>query len=133
MHEITLSGTTITVEIIDPLALRRRRSEDDMGAGGIVKAMMPGRVVRVLAGKGDTVAKGQLLLRLDPETYRNAIDRETAGRRQATIDIERQRATLKLREAQYARSQALAKDQLIDRNRLEEDRPSVDRLAGCQH
>jgi HlyD family secretion protein len=80
------------------------------------------KVTEILVEEGDTVARGQLLMRLDPKTYRNAIDRETAGRRQASIDIERQRAALRLREAQYRRSQALAKDQLIDRNRLEEDR-----------
>lgn len=83
------------------------------------------KVTDILVEEGDTVEKGQLLLRLDPETYRNAIDRESAGRRQAVIDIDRQRATLRLREAQYERSQALAKDQLIDRNRLEEDRLAV--------
>ena len=79
LHEITLSGTTITVEIIDPLALRRRRSEDDMGAGGIVKAMMPGRVVRVLAGKGDTVAKGSGLLILEAMKMENEIQAPIAG------------------------------------------------------
>src|SRR5687768_18597569 len=44
--------------------------------------------------EGDRVQKGQLLLTLDPETYRNAIDREQASRRQSAISIERQKLAL---------------------------------------
>lgn len=80
------------------------------------------KVREILVEEGDTVEQGQLLLRLDPETYRNAVSRESAGRRQSEIGIERQRATVRLREAQYERSRQLAAQQLIDRNRLEEDR-----------
>jgi HlyD family secretion protein len=84
------------------------------------------KVTRILVAEGDTVEQGQLLLTLDPKSYRNAIDRGSAGRRQGEIDIQRQRATLRLREAQYARSQKLAAQQLIDRNRLEEDRLALE-------
>ncbi|GGZ68822.1 RND transporter [Lysobacter xinjiangensis] len=84
------------------------------------------KVERILVEEGDTVQQGQLLMTLDPKTYRNAIDRETAGRRQGQIAIDRQRATLALREAQYRRSQALAAQQLIDRNKLEEDRLALE-------
>ncbi|AXK73219.1 efflux RND transporter periplasmic adaptor subunit [Lysobacter sp. TY2-98] len=84
------------------------------------------KVDRILVAEGDTVQKGQLLLTLDPKIYRNAIDRESAGRRQGTIDISRQRATLQLRAAQYARAQKLASQQLIDRNSLEEARLALE-------
>jgi HlyD family secretion protein len=84
------------------------------------------KVERVLVEEGDVVEQGQLLLTLDPESYRNAVDRETAGRRQSAIGIDRLRAELRLREAQYRRSQALAAQQLIDRNRLEEDRLALE-------
>src|SRR5688500_1521705 len=47
-HEISLGGSTVTVEIIDPMAARRRRRDDEIGGSGVVKALMPGRVVRVL-------------------------------------------------------------------------------------
>lgn len=89
-------------------------------------AELVAKVERVLVEEGDTVDKGQLLLTLDPESYRNAIDREGAGRQQSAIGIDRLRATLRLREAQYARSQTLATRQLIDRNRLEEDRLALE-------
>ena len=43
--------------------------------------------------EGDVVQAGQLLMRLDPETYRNAIDREEASKRQSEISIQRVRCT----------------------------------------
>jgi len=80
------------------------------------------RVASIAVEEGDVVEKGQLLLRLDPETYNNIIAREEAGVRQNRISIERQRAVVALRKQQYERSQRLAEAQLIDRNRLDEDR-----------
>ncbi len=80
------------------------------------------RVASIAVEEGDVVDKGQLLLRLDPETYNNIIAREEAGVRQNRISIERQRAVVALRKQQYERSQRLAEAQLIDRNRLDEDR-----------
>jgi biotin carboxyl carrier protein len=79
VHEITLGSATIAVEIIDPLAQRRRRGEDDMGAGGIVKALMPGRVVRVLVSKGDTVQRGAGLLILEAMKMENEIQAPIDG------------------------------------------------------
>lgn len=85
-------------------------------------AEVTARVASILVQEGDTVAKGQLLLRLDPETYNNVIAREEAGVRQNRISIDRQRAVVALRKQQYERSQKLAAANLIDKNRLDEDR-----------
>lgn len=79
VHEITLGSSTIKVEMIDPLALRRRRGEDDMGTGGVVKALMPGRVVRVLVNKGDTVQRGAGLLILEAMKMENEIQAPIDG------------------------------------------------------
>ena len=78
-HEITLGGVTVNVELIDPLAARRKRREDEMGGGGVVKALMPGRVVRVLVKKGEEVTKGQGLLILEAMKMENEIQAPTAG------------------------------------------------------
>lgn len=78
-HEISLEGTTIAVELIDPLAAKRRRREDEIGGGGVVKAPMPGRVVRVLVGKGDTVRKGAGLLILEAMKMENEIQAPADG------------------------------------------------------
>lgn len=85
-------------------------------------AEVTARVASILVAEGDTVEKGQLLLRLDPETYNNVIAREEAGVRQNRISIDRQRAIVALRKQQFERSQTLAAANLIDKNRLDEDR-----------
>ena len=78
-HEITLGGSTVLVEIVDPLAARRRRREDEMGGGGVIKALMPGRVVRVMVAKGDSVRKGAGLLILEAMKMQNEIQAPADG------------------------------------------------------
>ncbi|MFM7396983.1 MAG: efflux RND transporter periplasmic adaptor subunit [Gammaproteobacteria bacterium] len=85
-------------------------------------AEVTARVASILIAEGENVQKGQLLLRLDPETYNNVIAREEASVRQNRISIDRQRAVASLRKQQYERSQKLAAANLIDKNRLDEDR-----------
>ncbi|HUR82963.1 MAG TPA: biotin/lipoyl-containing protein [Thermoanaerobaculia bacterium] len=72
-HQITLDGSTVHVDIIDPLAAKRRRREDEIGSSGVVKAMMPGRVVRVLVAQGEAVRKGQGLVILEAMKMENEI------------------------------------------------------------
>ena len=145
-----IAGGVVLAVLVLPFAIRGLRGEDATAVEIATVAAQPVRptilasgslaygtevnltsevvakVQRVLVQEGDVVEQGQLLLTLDPESYRNAVDRESAGRRQSAIGIERLRANLRLREAQYRRSQALAAQQLIDRNRLEEDRLALE-------
>lgn len=78
-HEITHGGTTTRVEVIDPLAAKRRRRDDEVSGGGVVKALMPGRVVRVLVAKGDTVRKGAGLVILEAMKMENEIHAPADG------------------------------------------------------
>lgn len=78
-HEISLGGATVQVELIDPLAARRKRRDDEMGGGGVVKALMPGRVVRLLVAKGESVTKGKGLLILEAMKMENEIQAQAAG------------------------------------------------------
>lgn len=84
------------------------------------------RVEEILVKEGDTVHKDQLLLRLDPETYRNAIEREEASQRQSLISIERQRVALALREKQFKRSEQLLAARMIDQSRHDEERNQLE-------
>lgn len=79
VHEINFPGSTVQVEMIDPLALRRKRREDETGSGGLVKALMPGRVVRVMVNTGDVVRKGAGLLILEAMKMENEIQAPVDG------------------------------------------------------
>ena len=78
-HEIMMSGSKIEVEIVDPLALKRKSREDASGEGGVVKALMPGRIVRVLVEPGQVVQKGTGLLILEAMKMENEIQAPTDG------------------------------------------------------
>jgi biotin carboxyl carrier protein len=78
-HQIGLSGASYHVEIFDPLSLMRRRSEDETGGHGVLKALMPGRIVRVLVAKGDQVEKGAGLLVLEAMKMENEIQAPASG------------------------------------------------------
>lgn len=71
-HFITSGGVTYQIEVVDPLALRRGGGAD-MGGDGVVKALMPGRIARVLVAKGESVRKGQGLLVLEAMKMENEI------------------------------------------------------------
>jgi len=73
LHEISFDGSTVSVEVIDPLAAKRSRREDEMGGNGTIKALMPGRVVRILVAQGDVVRKGAGLLILEAMKMENEI------------------------------------------------------------
>jgi 3-methylcrotonyl-CoA carboxylase alpha subunit len=78
-HEISLADSTIHVELTDPLAMKRLRREDEVGRGGVIKALMPGRIVRVLVSKGETVRKGAGLLVLEAMKMENEIQAPADG------------------------------------------------------
>jgi HlyD family secretion protein len=84
------------------------------------------KVREILVKEGDTVAQGQLLLTLDPETYRNAIDREEAGRRQSAISIDRQRLSLALAEKRLARGAQLIEQKMIGQSEFDDLRNARD-------
>jgi len=85
-------------------------------------AEVTAKVKELLVAEGDDVEKGQVLLRLDPQTYRNAIDREDASRRQNLVSIERQRVALELRRKQFERTRRLFEAHMIDNSKFDEDR-----------
>lgn len=84
------------------------------------------KVREIKVKEGDHVEAGQLLLTLDPETYRNAIEREEAGRRQSAISIERQRLALALAETRLVRGQQLIGQKMIGQSEFDDLRNARD-------
>ena len=78
-HEISLPDSTIHVEITDPLSLKRKKREDEVGSGGVIRALMPGRIVGVMVKKGDSVRKGASLLVLEAMKMENDIQAPSDG------------------------------------------------------
>lgn len=78
-HEVTIAGTTLHVDVVDPLALRRRGGDDHLGASGVIKALMPGRIARILVERGAAVRRGQGLLVLEAMKMENEIQAPADG------------------------------------------------------
>ncbi len=70
-----------TVELVHPstLALRKNKGHGG-GAGGSLKAPMPGKVVKVLVSPGDEVESGAGLVILEAMKMQNELQASQAGR-----------------------------------------------------
>jgi len=78
-HEISLPDSTIHVDVRDPLSLKHKGREDEMGGVGVVKALMPGRISRIMVIKGEAVRKGAGLLVLEAMKMENEIQAPAEG------------------------------------------------------
>lgn len=78
-HSISFGDSKVHVDLFDPLSMKRKRREDEMGGSGNITALMPGRVVRVAVTVGETVAKGTPLLILEAMKMENEIQSPRSG------------------------------------------------------
>lgn len=72
-HEISFGHRSVTLELHDPLAMRRKRTEETSSGSASVTAMMPGRVVKILVVEGQEVKKGDGLVILEAMKMENEI------------------------------------------------------------
>jgi HlyD family secretion protein len=79
-----------------------------------LSAEVIGKVSEVLVKEGDQVAKGQVLMRLDPTVYLAEVAQQEASRRNAAIAIERSQINLDNQQRALERAQRLYKDHFID-------------------
>ena len=75
-----------------------------------------GKVTEIFVEEGDRVTKGQLLLQIDDETFRAAVEQSEAIVRIQEIAIQRQQMTLDNLRTQWQR-----KDELHERDLIDED------------
>ncbi len=77
---IDIAGKKVHLTIEDPLAAKRVRAGDEADGDSVVKAIMPGRVVRISVAPGDEVKKGAGLLILEAMKMENEISAPRDGR-----------------------------------------------------
>src|SRR5690606_16456621 len=78
-----------------------------------------GRVTHLFVEEGDRVTAGQLLLQIDDEAHRAAVEQNAAQVRLQEIAIERQRLRLENLRAQWQRQQRLYERGLVDEDSFE--------------
>jgi acetyl/propionyl-CoA carboxylase alpha subunit len=80
MLRVHLRGETIAVGVEDPRRFVRGRRNVGLAGTCVIRAQMPGKVVRVLAGPGQVVEPSQGLLVLEAMKMQNEIKAPAAGR-----------------------------------------------------
>lgn len=88
-----------------------------------------GKVAEVLVKEGDKIEKGQVVLRLDPSTYKADVAQQEAVARNAAVNVERAQIDLENQQRKLERARQLAAAKFIDVSRLDEAKLGVDLAA----
>ncbi|RJG19099.1 efflux RND transporter periplasmic adaptor subunit [Massilia cavernae] len=88
-----------------------------------------GKVSEVLVKEGDKIEKGQVLLRLDPTTYRAEVAQQDANRRSAAIAIERAQLNLANQKRNLERNASLADARFIGASKYDDARHAAELAA----
>lgn len=91
-----------------------------------LSAEVIGKVAGVLVKEGDQVARGQILLRLDPTVYQAEVAQQEASRRNAAIAIERAQINLANQQRNLDRTGQLYKAKYIDISKYDDAVHQVD-------
>src|SRR4029079_12393469 len=84
-----------------------------------------GRVTAIFVAEGDRVKKGQLVLQIDDQRLRAAVEQNEAAQRVQQIAIERQKLQVENLQTQFERTRGLHERKLIDDDTFAEARKSV--------
>lgn len=85
-----------------------------------------GKVAEVLVKEGDRIEQGQVVLRLDPSTYKADLAQQEAAVRNAAVNIERAQIDLDNQQRKLERARQLATAKFIDVSRLDEAKLQAD-------
>lgn len=75
-----------------------------------------GKVQEILVEEGEPVSANQLLMRIDPETFKAQVEQNEANVRLQEIAIERQQLLIEKLETQMRRKEALFEQALLDKD-----------------
>ena len=105
-----------------------------------VKAQISGELLTVHFVEGANVNKGDLLFKIDPRPYEEALrqaeaalQKDNAQLRQAEANLTRDQAQLKNAQAEAGRYTQLEKEGVISRSQSDQFRTNADALAGSVH
>ncbi|PIP78931.1 MAG: efflux transporter periplasmic adaptor subunit [Gammaproteobacteria bacterium CG22_combo_CG10-13_8_21_14_all_40_8] len=78
-----------------------------------------GKVTQLFVAEGDTVKKGQLVLTIDDENFKAAVEQQQAAVDQQLIAIDRQKKVLENLQSQWYRKKDLFEHKLLDKDAYE--------------
>lgn len=91
-----------------------------------LSAEVIGRVSEVLAKEGDMIQKGQVLLRLDPSTYKSDVAQQEAAVRNSMVAIDRAQLNVANQKLNLDRVRRLAESKFVDVSRLDDAMHQMD-------
>lgn len=78
--KVIVKGSEFNIDVFDPRRLAARRSSDpDAGGVAEIRTAMPGKVVRVLVGEGDSVKKGDGVVIVEAMKMQNEMKSPKSG------------------------------------------------------
>lgn len=91
-----------------------------------VGTYVSGPIQNIFVDFNSTVAKGQIIAKIDPRTYQGKVDRARAELATATAGVEKARADAKLKRLQVGRQEALAQTKVVSRDELDVSRSGAE-------
>ncbi|MFM2134039.1 MAG: hypothetical protein RL156_1320 [Bacteroidota bacterium] len=126
-------ATTVTVENVS----RRTITETVSAIGKIqpetevkISSEASGEVIYVGAKEGDSIRKGQLLVRIQPDLIETQVDQFRAALASAKVGIEIAKAELERAEADMKRVLALYQKQFASKQEMETSKAAYERAQG---
>ncbi|HEX7031158.1 MAG TPA: efflux RND transporter periplasmic adaptor subunit [Gammaproteobacteria bacterium] len=112
---------------VETAAVERHTIESSILASGRIayrnevelRSEVIGQVVELLVEEGDGVSHGEVVLRLDPETFQAEVEQAQANVRQQGIAVETQKLVIENLERQWRRQKELFEQRLIDESTYE--------------
>ncbi|HEX7048185.1 MAG TPA: efflux RND transporter periplasmic adaptor subunit [Gammaproteobacteria bacterium] len=112
---------------VEAAAVERHTIESSILASGRIayrnevelRSEVIGQVVELLVEEGDRVTQGEVILRLDPETFQAEVEQSQANVRQQEIAVETQKLVIENLERQWRRQRELFEQRLIDESTFE--------------
>ena len=120
------TGKTSAIEVKIQTVKKENIKRSILASGTLVykeqvqlRSEVIGQVNEMLIEEGDKVTKGQVLMRLEPRTFKADVEQQAANVRIQSISIERQQKQLENLKSQWQRKHDLFNRKLLDQDAFE--------------